>query len=83
MTKNKSPKKKKQGLIRKAVREAGFPKELAKPAQRALKEVGYLALDELIKLSEAELVALQNLSKKVLEQIRKDIKAKIKNNAKK
>jgi hypothetical protein len=46
-----------------------FPK-LAKPAQRALAQAGYLRLEQLTRVSEAELSKLHGLGPNALNQLR-------------
>lgn len=56
--------------------DSGLPKELAKPAIRALTQAGYLRLDQLTRVSEAEILKLHGMGPKALEQIRRALAAR-------
>jgi len=51
--------------------ESDLPIGLAKPAQRALANAGYLQLKDLGKLSEAEVKQLHGMGPKALDQLRR------------
>ena len=52
------------------VPENDLPAKLAKPAQRALAEAGYIRLEQFTKVSEAEIRRLHGMGPKALHQIR-------------
>ncbi|KZE51995.1 DNA-binding protein [Brevibacillus parabrevis] len=52
-------------------RESDFPKELAKPAKRALANAGYYQLKQLTAVSEADVRKLHGMGPKALEQLRR------------
>lgn len=52
------------------VEDCDLPRGLAKPAQRALIQAGYLRLEQLAKLSEEEVLKLHGMGPKALEQLR-------------
>jgi len=56
--------------------ERDLPTELAKPAQRALAQAGYLRLEQLAKLSAADVGRLHGMGPKALEQLRRALAAK-------
>jgi hypothetical protein len=56
--------------------ENDLPKELAKPAQRALAGAGYFHLEQLTKLREDEVLQLHGMGPKAMEQIRRALAAK-------
>lgn len=53
-----------------------LPPELAKPAQRALAEAGYVQLEQFTKLSEAEILKLHGMGPKALEQLKRALAEK-------
>ena len=55
--------------------ESDVPTKLAKPAQRALANAGYLQLKDLAKLSEAEVKQLHGMGAKALDQLRRALRA--------
>lgn len=57
-------------------RESDLPTELAKPAQRALAQAGYLRLEQFTKLSEAEVLRLHGMGPKALGQLRRALAAR-------
>jgi|tagenome__1003787_1003787.scaffolds.fasta_scaffold20742917_2 hypothetical protein len=56
--------------------ESDLPAGLAKPAQRALAEAGYVRLEQLTKISEAEIRRLHGMGPKALDQLRRVLAAK-------
>jgi len=56
--------------------ESDLPIELAKPAQRALYEAGYLRLEQLTKVSETELKQLHGIGPNAIKQLRRALGAK-------
>ncbi|HBZ81517.1 MULTISPECIES: DNA-binding protein [Brevibacillus] len=52
-------------------RESDLPKELAKPAKRALANAGYHQLKQLTAVSEADVRKLHGMGPKALEQLRR------------
>jgi len=56
--------------------ESDLPIELAKPAQRALYEAGYLRLEQLTKVSETELKQLHGIGPNAIKQLRRALAAK-------
>jgi DNA-directed RNA polymerase alpha subunit len=56
--------------------ESDLPTGLAKPAQRALAEAGYVRLEQFTKLSEADVMRLHGMGRKALDQIRRALAAK-------
>jgi hypothetical protein len=55
--------------------ESDLPAGLAKPAQRALANAGYLQLKDLAKLSEAEVKQLHGMGPKALDLLRRALRA--------
>ena len=55
--------------------ESDLPTGLAKPAQPALANAGYLQLKDLGKLSEAEVEQLHGMGPKALDQLRRALRA--------
>jgi ERCC4-type nuclease len=60
---------------RRTRQESDLPTGLAKPAQRALANAGYLQLKDLAKLSEAEVKQLHGMGPKALDQLRRALRA--------
>ena len=56
--------------------KSDLPNELARPAQRALSEAGYLRLEQLTKVSETELKQLHGIGPKAIKQLRRALDAK-------
>ena len=56
--------------------ESDLPSELAKPAQRALYEAGYLRLEQLTKVSETELKQLHGIGPNAIKQLRRALEAR-------
>ena len=56
--------------------ESDLPIELARPAQRALHEAGYLRLEQLTKVSETELKQLHGLGPNDIKKLRHALDAK-------
>ena len=56
--------------------ESDLPIELAKPAQRALYEAGYLRLEQLTRLSESEIKQLHGIGPNALKQLRHALEAR-------
>jgi DNA repair protein RadC len=56
--------------------ESDLPSELAKPAQRALYEAGYLRLEQLTKVSETELKQLHGIGPNAIKTLRRALDAK-------
>jgi len=56
--------------------ESDLPIELAKPAQRALYEAGYLRLEQLTRVSETELKQLHGIGPNAIKQLRRALGAK-------
>ena len=56
--------------------ESDLPIELAKPAQRALYEAGYLRLEQLTRVSETELKQLHGIGPNAIKQLRRALAAK-------
>lgn len=56
--------------------EIDLPKELAKPARRALVGAGYFHLEQLTKLRESEVLQLHGMGPKAMEQIRRALAVK-------
>lgn len=56
--------------------DSDLPKELAKPAQRALAGAGYSQLEQFTKLREDEVLQLHGLGPKAMESIRLALAAK-------
>ena len=56
--------------------ESDLPAGLAKPAQRALANAGYLRLKDLSKLTEAEAKQLHGMGPKALNLLREALRAK-------
>jgi DNA repair protein RadC len=56
--------------------ESDLPSELARPAQRALYEAGYLRLEQLTKVSETELKQLHGIGPNAIKQLRRALGAK-------
>jgi DNA repair protein RadC len=56
--------------------ESDLPIELAKPAQRALSEAGYLRLEQLTKVSETELKQLHGIGPNAIKKLRRALGAK-------
>jgi DNA repair protein RadC len=56
--------------------ESDLPSELARPAQRALYEAGYLRLEQLAKVSETELKQLHGIGPNAIKQLRRALGAK-------
>jgi hypothetical protein len=52
----------------------GWPKGVAKPAQRALASAGYTTIDQLANAREADLAALHGMGAKALEILRDTLK---------
>ncbi|HEY6488558.1 MAG: hypothetical protein WCC26_14375 [Terracidiphilus sp.] len=57
-------------------REAGFPKGVAKPAQRALAAAGYTSLDQLANARRADLAAMHGMGPRALDVLRQALQAK-------
>ena len=55
--------------------DSNLPPGLAKPAQRALANAGYVQLKDLTKLSEAEVKQLHGMGPKALDQLRRALRA--------
>ncbi len=55
--------------------KSDLPIELAKPAQRALYEAGYLRLEQLTKVSETELKQLHGIGPNTIKQLRRALEA--------
>jgi hypothetical protein len=55
--------------------DSDLPAGLAKPAQRALANAGYLQLKDLAKVSEAEVKQLHGMGPKALDQLRRALRA--------
>jgi hypothetical protein len=55
--------------------ESDLPAGLAKPAQRALAQAGYVRLEQLTKVSEAEILQLHGMGPKALDQLRRALSA--------
>ncbi|QMV44834.1 helix-hairpin-helix domain-containing protein [Cohnella cholangitidis] len=53
-----------------------FPARLAKPALRALNNVGIVRLEQLTEISEAELKKLHGMGPKAIEQLRVALEAR-------
>lgn len=51
--------------------ESDLPKELAKPARRALLGAGFIRLEQFAKLSEADVLKLHGMGPKALDQLRR------------
>jgi predicted Fe-Mo cluster-binding NifX family protein len=51
--------------------DSDLPKELAKPASRALLGAGYLRLEQLTKLSESEILKLHGMGPRAMDQLRR------------
>jgi hypothetical protein len=56
--------------------ESDLPTGLAKPAQRALAEAGYVRLEQFTKVSEADVRRLHGMGPKALDLIRRALAAK-------
>jgi hypothetical protein len=56
--------------------ESDLPSELAKPAQRALYEAGYLRLEQLTKVSETEIKQLHGIGPNAIKTLRRALGAK-------
>ena len=56
--------------------ESDLPIELARPAQRALHEAGYLRLEQLTKVSETELKQLHGIGPNTIKKLRHALDAK-------
>jgi DNA repair protein RadC len=56
--------------------ESDLPSELARPAQRALSEAGYLRLEQLTKVSETELKQLHGIGPNAIKTLRRALDAK-------
>lgn len=56
--------------------QTGFPAKLAKPAQRALTNAGYVRLEQWTRVNEAELLKLHRMGPKALGQLREALQAK-------
>jgi DNA repair protein RadC len=56
--------------------ESDLPIELARPAQRALSEAGYLRLEQLTKVSETELKQLHGIGPNAIKQLRRALEAR-------
>ncbi len=57
------------------MRKNDLPTELAKPAQRALAQAGYVRLEQFTKVSEAEILQLHGMGPKALDQLRRALSA--------
>jgi len=55
--------------------ESDLPIELARPAQRALHEAGYVRLEQLTKISETELKQLHGIGPNAIKQLRRALAA--------
>jgi hypothetical protein len=55
--------------------KSDLPIELAKPAQRALVEAGYLRLEQLTKVSETEIKQLHSIGPNAIKQLRRALDA--------
>ena len=56
--------------------ESDLPIDLARPAQRALHEAGYLRLEQLTKVSETELKQLHGIGPNAIKKLRQALGAK-------
>jgi DNA repair protein RadC len=56
--------------------ESDLPIELARPAQRALHEAGYVRLEQLTKVSETELKQLHGIGPNAIKKLRQALEAK-------
>ncbi len=56
--------------------ESDLPRELAKPARRALVGAGYTRLEQLTTVGEAEILKLHGMGPKALDQLRRALAAK-------
>jgi hypothetical protein len=56
--------------------ESDLPIELARPAQRALYEAGYLRLEQLTNVSETELKQLHGIGPNAIQKLRRALGAK-------
>ena len=56
--------------------ESDLPTELARPAQRALSEAGYLRLEQLTKVSETELKQLHGIGPNAIKRLRHALEAR-------
>ena len=56
--------------------ESDLPIDLARPAQRALHEAGYVRLEQLIKVSETDLKQLHGIGPNAIKQLRRALEAR-------
>jgi hypothetical protein len=56
--------------------ESDLPIDLARPAQRALHEAGYVRLEQLTKVSETELKQLHGIGPNAIKKLRQALGAK-------
>jgi hypothetical protein len=59
-----------------AQQKSDLPIELARPAQRALYEAGYLRLEQLTKVSETEIKQLHGIGPNTIKTLRRALAAK-------